>query len=183
MKSIHLNATIERLLGPTREQILVGNQWAATALDHYHKGGTAIFEFELDGVRRSARIVWDTQFSRAAMRERVDMANHGAVALAMFVMAVLLDYRYAEQTEIGEGVDYQFMQQPPADDDLNFLKGGHHVEVSGIFEESTSNTLVARIRDKHRQVRQGKRKVQTNGPISVIVTLFQQPKTVKEAHV
>jgi hypothetical protein len=93
-------------------------------------------------------------------------------------MAVLLDYRFAEQSEIGEGVDYQFMEHPPADDDLNFMQGGHHVEVSGILEEGPSNTLAGRLRDKHAQIREGKRK--TDGKASVIVTLFKQPKTVKE---
>jgi hypothetical protein len=180
MMPIHLNATVERLQGPTPEQILVGNQWAAVALGRYHTGGSAIFEFELDGIRRSTRIAWDTEFSTATMRERKDMANHGAVALAMFVMAVLLEYQYVEQSEIGEGVDYQFMEKAPADDDLNFLQGGHHVEVSGIMEENGSNTLVGRIRDKQQQIRDGKRKV--SGQASVIVTLFQQPKTVKEVH-
>lgn len=180
MLSIHLNETATRLQGPTREQILAGNQWAATALDHYHQGGTAVFDFEIDGIPRSTKIEWDTNFSKAAMRERVDMANHGAVALAMFLMSVLLEYRYAEQSEIGEGVDYQFMEKIPADDDLNFLKGGHHIEISGIMEETPSNTLTGRIKDKQRQVREGKRKV--SGQASVIVTLFRQPKTVKEAH-
>lgn len=180
MVPIHLNETVVRLQGPTREQILVGNQWAAVALGRFHTGGTVIFEFELDGISRSTKVVWDTGFSTAAMRETKDMANHGAVALAMFVMAVLLDFPYAAQSEIGEGTDYQFMEQVPAEDDLNFLQGGHHVEVSGILEESGSNTLGGRIRDKHQQIRDGKRKAP--GPASVIVTLFRQPKTVKEVH-
>ena len=180
MLSIHLNETVAKLQGPTREQIVAGNQWAATALGHYHKGGTAVFEFYLDGIGRSIKIQWDTNFSKAAMRERVDMAKNGAEALAMFVMSVLLDFRYVEQSEIGEGVDYQFMETVPADNDLNFLQDGHHVEVSGLMEEISSNTLKGRIKDKHQQIRDGKR-IHT-GRASVIVTLFHQPKTVKEEH-
>jgi hypothetical protein len=179
MQPIQLNETANRLQGPTREQILVGNQWAATALDLYHTGGETVFEFDLDGIWQSTKITWNSDFSKAAMRERKDMANHGAVAIAMFVMAVLLDYRFAEQSEIGEGVDYQFMENPPANDDLNFMQGGHHVEVSGILEEGGSNTLAGRLREKHAQINEGKRKAA--GKASAIVTLFKQPKTVKVA--
>jgi len=140
----------------------------------------ARFEFDIDGVQHSSKITWDSAFSRAAMQERVDMAHYGGVALAMFLMAVCLDYGYVEQTEIGEGTDYRFTKDPPADDDLNFMQAGHYVEVSALLEESQSNTLYGRIKDKHEQIRRG-RGVKKDA--SVIVTLFRQPKTIKEAHV
>jgi len=179
MIPIHLNETIDKLKGPTKEQIIVGNQWAVTALERYHTDGMAKFEFEIDGIPHSSKITWDTGFSRAAMQERVDMANHGAVAMAMFLMAVLLDYGYVEQTEIGEGTDYKFMKAAPADDNLNFMQNGHYVEVSGMLEEGSSNTLSGRIKDKHQQIRKGRG---VKKEASVIVTLFSQPKTVKEVH-
>jgi len=72
------------------------------------------------------------------------------------------------------------MAQAPFADDLNFLQAGHHVEVSGIMEESASNTLIGRIKEKHLQVRNGKRTNKVGA--SVIVTLFQQAKTVKEVN-
>ena len=62
------------------------------------------------------------------------MANHGGVAIAMFVMSVLLGYSYVEQTEIGDGVDYNFMKHEPDENELNFLSSGHYVEVSGIWK-------------------------------------------------
>ena len=180
MIPIHLNETIDKLKGPTREQIIVGNQWAVTALERYHKEGMAKFEFEIDGICHSSKITWDSAYSRAAMQERVDMANHGAVAMAMFLMSVFLDYTYVEQTEIGEGTDYRFMKAAPAEDDLNFMQGGHYIEVSGLLEESQSNTLSGRIKDKHQQIRKGRG---IRKEASVIITLFRQPKTVKEVHV
>ena len=113
------------------------------------------------------------------MKENKDLANHGGVAMAWFVMAILLDYKYVEQSEIGEGVDYRFMKSVPNDDDLNFLDDYHYVEVSGILEESSTNTLNGRLKTKHTQITKGSRRLE---PSSVIVTLFSVPKTVKEIH-
>jgi len=107
------------------------------------------------------------------------MANHGGVAMAWFVMSVLKDYTYVEQSEIGDGVDYRFKSVEPDDDDLNFLDDYHYVEISGILEESKTNTLKGRIKDKHEQIKKGGKK---NKSSSVIVTLFKTPTTVKEIH-
>ena len=113
------------------------------------------------------------------MKEDVDLANEGGVALAWFVMSVMLNYKYVEQSEIGDGVDYLFKEAVPGDDDLNFLENYHFVEVSGILQESKTNTIKQRLKDKHAQINRGKKR---NEPSSVIVTLFSEPKTIKEIH-
>ena len=179
MLEYNLNATVDKLIGPTKEQIVVHNQWAATAFDKYHTDSKTVIEFSIDGTATKANLEWDSNFSKAAMKEDKDMANHGGVAMAWFVMSVLLDYAYVEQSEIGDGVDYRFKKAEPADDDLNFLDDYHYVEVSGILEESKTNLLTGRIKDKHDQIRKGGKR---DEPSSVIVTLFKQPKTVKEVH-
>ena len=46
-------------------------------------------------------------------------------------------------------------------------------------QESKTNTLKGRIKDKHNQINKGGKR---DKPSSVIVTLFSQPKTVKELH-
>lgn len=178
MEEYHLNQTA-KLSGPTKEQIIVQNQWAAVALDRYHVASKTQIEFTLEGTTTRALLNWDSMFSKVAMKEDKDIANHGGEAMAMFVMAVLLDYGFVEQTEIGDGVDYRFIKSEPDDDDLNFLNDYHFVEVSGILEESSSNTLKGRVRDKHDQINRGGKK---NESSSVIVTLFSEPKTVKEIH-
>jgi len=179
MIPINLEQTVIKLKGPTQEQIISCNQWAIVALERYHSNEIVAFEFEVDGILYSSKIAWKGGFSKAAMREKVDIANYGGVAMAMFVMSVLLNYSYVEQTEIGDGVDFRFMEKEPDEDDLNFLAGGHYVEVSGILEEGESNTLASRLKKKHQQIERGNR----NGEVSsVIVTLFKQPKTIKEVH-
>lgn len=179
MREYHLDQTLSILKGPTREQIICNNQWAATALDKFHNLSTATFEFDLDGVITNDKLVWKSEFSKAAMKEENDMANHGGVALAWFVMSVLKGYIFVEQTEIGDGVDYRFMKKEPQDDQLNFLDDFHHVEISGIMQESRTNTLKGRVKDKHDQINRGGMR---NESSSVIVTLFSKPKTVSEIH-
>lgn len=132
-----------------------------------------------DDNTEKVELEWDSNFSMAAMKEEIYMAFHGGESLAMFLMSVLAGYSYLEQSEIGSGVDYRFMKNEPNDDDLNFLEDYHYVEVSGILKESKSNTLKGRIRDKHNQIMKGGSR---DKPSSVIVTLFSEPKTVKEIH-
>ena len=179
MENFHLDQTLEKLKGPTKEQIICQNQWAAVALDKYHKDSHAVIEFLIDGNKKSALLDWNSDFSKAAMKEKVDAANLGGVALAMFVMSILQNYTYVEQTEIGDGVDYRFLINEPKDDDLNFLLNPHYVEVSGILEESKTNTLKGRLKFKHDQIKRGAKRDEES---SIIVTLFSQPKIVKEAH-
>jgi hypothetical protein len=179
MPQYNLEITKTKLTGPTNAQIESCNQWAATALDKFHSNSEADIVFDIHGILTNVKLVWDSKFSKAAMKEEKDMANHGGVALAWFVMSVLLDYGHVEQTEIGDGVDYRFIKNEPDDDDLNFMVNFHYVEISGILQESRTNTLKGRIRDKHEQINRGGKR---NEPSSVIVTLFSQPKTVKEIH-
>lgn len=179
MIQYHLDATKVKLKGPTIAQIESCIQWAATALDKYHRNSKASIEFEIEGKLSKAKLIWDSNFSKAAMKEDKDMANHGGVALAWFLMSVILNYSYVEQTEIGDGVDYRFWQNEPDDSELNFINSFHYVEISGILQESSTNTLRGRIRGKHAQIIRGSK---SNESSSVIVTLFSQPITVKEIH-
>lgn len=179
MERFHLDLTKIKLKGPTQEQIVTCNQWAATALDKFHSESNTEIEFNIDGTVINAILEWDSDFSKSAMKERIDMANHGGVAMAWFVMSVLEDYSYVEQSEIGDGVDYRFKRVEPDDDDLNFLDDYHYVEISGILEESRTNTLKGRIEHKHDQINKGGKREKSS---SVIVTLFKTPTTVKEIH-
>lgn len=179
MKSHNLEETVQKLKGPSREQIIVGNQWAAIALDKFHSDSRAKVKVQNETVEDEIMLTWDSDFPSAAMKENIDMANHGGVAIAFFLMCSLSNYSYVEQSEIGDGVDYRFKVDEPEDNDLNFLDVYHYVEVSGILEESPTNTLKRRIKIKHDQIRKGKKK---DKPSSVIVTLFSQPQIVREIH-
>lgn len=179
MKSHSLQETVEKLKGPSKEQIIVGNQWAAVALDKFHSSSKAKIKVTNEKTEEVISLNWDSDFSSAAMKENIDMANHGGVAIAFFLMSILSGYKYVEQTEIGDGVDYRFKINEPNDDDLNFLDDDHYVEVSGILKESDTNTLKKRIKTKHDQIKKGRKRDKSS---SVIVTLFSEPHTVREIH-
>lgn len=179
MERIHLDLTKNKLKGPSQEQIVTCNQWAATAFDRFHSDSNAKIAFSIDGTIINTILEWDSNFSKSAMKERIDMANHGGVAMAWFVMSVIQNYTYVEQSEIGDGVDYRFKKVETDDEELNFLDDSHYVEISGILEESKTNTLKGRIKEKHDQIKKGGKKEKSS---SVIVTLFKTPTTVKEIH-
>ena len=56
------------------------------------------------------------------------ISEYGGISLAFFVMSVLLKYKYVIQSEVGEGVDYNFKIEKPRDN--NFLDTSHYVEIS-----------------------------------------------------
>ncbi|MGV3597103.1 MAG: hypothetical protein ACO1PI_04495 [Bacteroidota bacterium] len=179
IEGYNLSQTKNNLSGGTPEQIVYFNQWASIGFDRYHDNSTTEIDILIDGEQRRIKLSWDSNFSKATMREDKDIAHFGGVAMAWFVMSVLLDYKHVEQTEIGSGVDYCFMKREPNDDDLNFLGEFHYIEVSGILEEKKTNTLDNRVKNKHNQISKGSNREM---PSSVIVTLFSTPKTVKELH-
>jgi hypothetical protein len=173
----HLNQTVECLTGASKAQIIAFNQWAATAFNKFHPSSNTIIDFEINDAIFPVTLKWDSDFDSDAMKERRKIAEEGGVSMAFFVMSVILDYKHVMQTEIGEGVDYRFHKIRPNND--NFLLDSHFVEVSGLLEESPSNTLNQRITKKHSQIDKG---THIEEPSSIIVTLFNKPITVKEIH-
>lgn len=173
----HLDQVVDNLKGASKEQIIVFNQWAAVGLNKYHQDSVAQFHFVIHGKETALKIRWNSDFEQASMRERKHIAEDGGVSIAFFIMTMLLDYKYVMQSEIGEGVDYSFHKLYPDDD--NFYKDGHFIEISGILQQSETNTLEKRIKDKHAQIKKGSRK---DGSSSVIVTLFNKPLAIKEIH-
>src|ERR1700704_1553721 len=98
LQSYHLDDTLDSLNGPTKNQIIVWNQWAATALNLYHKNSQSNIEFILDGIDYKYSLKWDSDFSNAAMKERKELASQGGISLACFIMSVLLNFKYVIQT-------------------------------------------------------------------------------------
>lgn len=179
MDTFDISVVVEQLKGPTKEQITFYNQHAIVGFDKFHKNSAVEYEFLIDGKLKRIKLHWNSDFSRAAIKEKKDIANFGGVAMAYFVMSILLDYKYVEQSEIGDGVDYRFLKSEPDDDDLNFLDKGHYVEVSGILQEKGTNTLDNRIKVKHSQINRGTKCYEKS---SIIVTLFEKPITKKIVH-
>ena len=152
-KEYHLDEIVDNLGGPSKEQIIVFNQWAAVALNKFHSNSKTLFTFNINGKQSECIINWNSNFSQDAMREKKTLAENGGISLAMFVMSLLSDYKYMHQSEIGSGTDYGFTKTKPTGE--NFLDNCHYIEVSGILEEKGANTLYNRIQFKHKQIENG----------------------------
>ena len=176
-KEYHLNQVLENLGGPSKEQIIVFNQWAAVALNKFHSNSKTLFNFNLNGIRSECILNWDSNFSQDAMREKKTLAENGGISLAMFVMSILSDYKYVHQSEIGAGTDYGFTKTKPTSE--NFLENCHYIEVSGLLEEKGVNTLSNRVQIKHKQIEKGSNR---DNKSSIIVTLFNDALTHQEKH-
>ena len=72
----HLDLTLQKLKGPSREQIIVNNQWAAAALDSFHIGSTVEIEFDLEGKDGLDSIVRDGRNAICDARPRTGMNAH-----------------------------------------------------------------------------------------------------------
>jgi len=185
MKKYNLNDTLKYLEGPSKENIIDKNQCAALALGLYHKNSTTSIKFKVDNNDFDEVLLeWDDTFPKGGWVEPKNIAEQGSVALGFFLMSILKDYRYVIQTIQGTGVDYLFKKNKPDEDNLNFLEikcdeGDHYVEISGILEETSSNTVAKRLKFKHQQISKGSR---CSSPSSVIITLFKVPLTIKEIH-
>lgn len=88
MNTHHLKETITKLEGPSKEQIVFYNQSASVALDEFHDDSEAVMTFNNQINEEKMKLHWDSDFSKVAMVEKIEITNHGGVALAFFVMAV-----------------------------------------------------------------------------------------------
>jgi hypothetical protein len=68
MEEYNLQQTVNKLSGPTKEQMIVHNNWAATAFDRYHNDSRVEIEFIIHGQSQRAILNWDSNFSKAAMK-------------------------------------------------------------------------------------------------------------------
>ncbi len=173
VRDYHLDETLQKLNGPTPKQLVVYNQGAAIALDFFHQNSKATFKCVIDGVNVSVLLNWNSNFSKAGLQEKKVISEYGGISLAFFVMSVLLNYKYAIQSEVGEGVDYNFKLEKPSDD--NFLAASHYVEVSGILEETPTNNMKTRLAIKHKQIEKGTRFKETS---SIVISIFNTPTLV-----
>jgi hypothetical protein len=95
---------------------------------------------------------WTTGISLAGYKEPVKFTEHGAEAIAFLLAQKRTRFKVLEEALIGTGFDYWlgYPSTHPKYDPKNFLRA--RLEVSGILEETGSNTLAKRIAQKKKQV-------------------------------
>jgi hypothetical protein len=113
------------------------------------------------------------KFSKAGYKERVKVTEKAAEAISFFLTVRLTSFTIIEETCFGTGVDYWlgYNEQHPLYNPKNFFNA--RLEVSGIFRETTENTLEKRI---HKKKAQTSLSDGTQLPAYISVIEFSSPK-------
>lgn len=104
-----------------------------------------------------------------------DATELGAIAIAILLIQNLTDYTEFEIGEIGTGIDFWLGKKLPEQTiEDPFSQRNARLEVSGIFEETSANTLIKRVKIKIKQIEKSRH---TNLQGIVIVTSFKALKS------
>lgn len=117
----------------------------------------------------SFKLIWSDKVTaqmRKSWNDQKEVTEYGATALAALLIHKLLNYEILVRAEQGEFVDYQIGK-------TNELQVQAHLEVSGIWKETSKNTVNIRVNRKLKQVE----KNQDALPVYIIVTEFGKPKS------
>ncbi len=68
------------------------------------------------------------------------------------ILSKLSEYQSFELSAFGTGIDYWMSREKPDENSGVFLKKEARLEISGIFNESSSNTVGMRVQLKARQI-------------------------------
>lgn len=155
--------------GLTRAQGAAFAEAAAHCLEeHGHAQGVHL---RVDGqVRATFELTWKRlpPNAAAAHRDLTDATEDGAVALAILVARVHLEYEVIQRSRKGSGFDYLLRTVDPG-----ALAPYARLEVSGILK-GTERTIASRVRRKVRQVRIGRSRY-GDTPAFIAVIEFSTP--------
>ena len=118
-----------------------------------HKPGVAL---KVEGdypetIELSWSNVVDSQVARA-WNDSQEATEYGATAVAIVILSKLTPYTIIERSFKGTGFDYWLGTGEYDENLLPFQQRKAKLEVSGIWKESESNTVDARIRLKRQQI-------------------------------
>jgi len=122
-------------------------------------------------------LVWKDDIDDAVVvswRDKHNLANFGAVGISLLIAHKILAFKAFEESTIGTGIDF-FMGQSDFNQSVpSFLQREARLEVSGIFEENTGNSVKMRIGKKRKQMKVSDH---TNLNGWIIVVEFSTPKS------
>ncbi len=141
---------------------------------HRHKSGVAI---EIMGdYSETIELYWsnvvDSQVTRA-WNDSQEATEYGAAAIAIVILSKLTSYSIIERSFKGTGFDYWLGEGEYDENLLPFQQRKAKLEVSGIWKESETNTVDARVSLKRRQI---DFRGEDNFPAIIIVVEFGTPK-------
>lgn len=121
-------------------------------------------------------LIWETcsQKIHKSWKEPKKIAEAGATAMAFLLCEKLTEFIPTCEAVIGTGVDYWlgYKEGHEKYSDINFINA--RLEISGINQESKTNTVENRVKVKNTQVTQSDK---SKLPVYISVTEFSIPKS------
>ncbi len=149
MKDFYFEQLPSLATGLSASQIRFYAEAAVVGLEiNRHKTGV---ELRVSGaIEQRVRLHWLPNQS-GVLRDKNQIAEFGAVAIALVLTTQFTDYQVVEQAVIGTGFDFWLGYKPghPEFDEDNFLNA--RLEVSGILSGTNTDAQI-RLRRKLRQV-------------------------------
>lgn len=140
-----------------------------------HKSGV-IFKVKTNVDTESYVVTWvgtmDFQMQRS-MNDTERATDQAAMGLAILLVLHRTHYKGFTPAQKKTGIDFWLYEREPTD--LDFTTAGARLEISGIRQESRTNTLEIRLRIKKKQAKQS---AHTTKQIYFSITEFQKPSSI-----
>jgi hypothetical protein len=122
-------------------------------------------------------VVWEKDINVATLaswKDENQIANFGAVGIAILLAIELLGIVSFEEGIIGTGIDFWVSTKSSSSQLIPFINREARIEVSGILQENLGNTVNMRVGQKKKQMKSSDH---SQLPGWVIVVEFSTPKT------
>ena len=123
------------------------------------------------------KIIWTEELNPHAFSswaEESNATNYAAMGISFLLVKELLNFSIFEESRYGTGIDYWMGKGELQEKKPTFFKKEARLEISGIYKESSSNTINMRINQKKKQITPSDN---TELPGWVIVVEFSTPKS------
>lgn len=144
-----------------------------------HASGVEL-DVEFAGIEEKVGVQWTgtvTPRMRLGYADRKKMLDFGACTIALLLMPEYTKFTAFEQSPTGDRIDY-YLTTDEVDDELIFNNTAL-LEISGIQEENSSNTIAKRIQEKRTRYKKKSPIAATDTPdvpVYVCVVEFGRPQ-------
>jgi hypothetical protein len=138
---------------------------------HSHKSGIVLHKE--NNTKAKFNLVWakNKDKIKKGWKDMEEATEYGATAIALIMAKKYSGYESVERSAKGTGFDYWLGE----DDDLvGIFQNKARLEISGILEESSNNSLKKRVKSKIKQTEKSKN---LGLKAHICVTEFKNPKT------
>ena len=154
MRKLNLDILQEGLSGisPTRGAFY--REAAIVALSRFGFQSGVILKI-VGEIQDEVCIEWTNDIEIEALgswRDELQIANFGAVGMALLLASNLLEFKNFEEGTIGTGIDFWISKKPFLEEEIAFYNREARLEVSGILSAKKGNTINMRIKQKKKQI-------------------------------